>query len=132
MAFFWIHQPSNEIAMPVCPRDKFEEPADGSNWDAGKDLLRLYRRQGYERAPVGMNLCPALENEFRRRYPDQDGDYLEYFGAPYRILYDPGFAWNFVELSRVPGREKFDARKYYPNGFQHAVQMTLVSHESIT
>ena len=96
-----------------------------------EDLLHLYRRQGSERVPVGMHFCPALEEEFRRRYPEQNGDYLGFFGAPYRIIYDPGFAWNFEEVWRVPGRDKIDWHKYYPNGFQYAVQFDGwgVAHE---
>ena len=57
------------------------------------NLLKLYRREGCEEIPVGMHLCPALEEEFKRRYPGET-DYLAHFGAPYRIIYDPGFAWN--------------------------------------
>ena len=76
-----------------------------------ENLLRLYRRQGYEEAPAGMHLCPALEEEFRRRHPEAGGDYLEFFGAPYRILYDPGFAWNFEEVGRIPGWDRVDWRR---------------------
>jgi uroporphyrinogen decarboxylase len=96
-----------------------------------EDLLRLYRRQGYERAPVGMHLCPALTAEFRRRYPKAHADYLDHFGAPYRILYDPGFAWNFDEVWRIPGRAQIDWREFYPDGFQYAVQFDGwgVAHE---
>lgn len=96
-----------------------------------ENLLRLYRRQGYEEAPVGMHLCPSLEAEFRRRNPGVEGDYLDFFGAPYRIIYDPGFAWNFDEVWRVPGRDKIDWRRYYPEGFTHAVKFDGwgVAHE---
>ena len=45
-----------------------------------EDLLRLYRRQGYQRAPVGMHLCPALVAEFNRRHPEAQGDYLDISG----------------------------------------------------
>ena len=80
---------------------------------------------------VGMHLCPALVEEFRRRYPKFDGDYLDFFAAPYRILYDPGFAWNFDEVWRIPGRDRIDWHKFYPEGFQHAVQFDGwgVAHE---
>lgn len=97
----------------------------------GEDLLRLYRRQGYERAPVGLHLCPALEEEFRRRHPERAGDYLKHFGAPYRIIYDPGFAWNFDEVWRIPGRSGMDWSGYYPGGFEHPVRFDGwgVAHE---
>jgi uroporphyrinogen decarboxylase len=57
-----------------------------------ENLLSLYRRTGYETVPVGMHFCPSLVEEFNRRYPEAKGDYLEKFGAPYRIIFDPGFA----------------------------------------
>ena len=41
-----------------------------------ENVVSLYRRQGYERAPLGLHLCPALEAEFARRYPEAGGDYL--------------------------------------------------------
>lgn len=94
-----------------------------------ENLLRLYRRKGYEEAPIGMNLCPSLEEEFKRRYPGKT-DYLEEFGAPYRIIYDPGFAWNFDEVRRIPERN-VNWHDYYPNGFKHEVRFDGwgVAHE---
>jgi len=85
---------------------------------------------------VGLDLCPALEVEFDRRHPAAGGDYLGYFGAPYRIVYDPGFVWNFDEVWRIPGRgpqgvaEQEDSvtefaarmRSYYPDGFAYPVR----------
>jgi uroporphyrinogen decarboxylase len=78
-----------------------------------------------------MSLCPALVDEFHRRHPDFQGDYLDFFGAPYRIIYDPGFAWNFDEIWRIPGRDEIDWLKFYPQGFQYAVQFDGwgVAHE---
>jgi len=69
-----------------------------------------------------MHLCPSLEEEFRRRYPGFNGDYLDYFGAPYRIIYDPGFAWNFDEVWRIPGRDQMEWHRFYPEGFEHKVK----------
>ena len=40
------------------------------------NLLSLYRRTGFEYAPVHFNLCPALEKTFRKKYPGQ-GEYAE-------------------------------------------------------
>jgi uroporphyrinogen decarboxylase len=101
------------------------------NYSPRADLLSLYRRQGYRRAPVGMNFCPLLEEEFRRRHPDFSGDYLDYFGAPYRVVYDPGFVWNFEEIWRIPGHGEKDWSKYYPRGFEYEVQFDGwgVAHE---
>lgn len=82
-----------------------------------ENLLRLYRKEGAEQAPVGMHLCPSLEEEFKRRYPAAT-DYLTHFGAPYRIIYDPGFAWNFDEVWRIPERD-VDWHDFYPDGFDY-------------
>ena len=81
-----------------------------------ENFLSLYRRQGYEVAPVGMHLCPAQEQEFARRHPEAGGDYLSFFGAPYRIVYDPGFAWNFDEMWRIPGRGRDGGRRAETGG----------------
>jgi uroporphyrinogen decarboxylase len=95
-----------------------------------ENLLSLYRRQGYSQPPVGFHLSPSLEREFARRYPDS-ADYMQQFEMPYRIIYDPGFAWNFDAKWRVPGREDVDWRSFYPEGFQRDVQFDLwgVAHE---
>jgi uroporphyrinogen decarboxylase len=96
-----------------------------------ENLLSLYRRKGYEVAPVGMHFCPTLKEEFELRYPEAGGDYLAFFGAPYQIIYDPGFAWNFDEVWRIPGRTTIDWKRYYPDGFTHAVKFDGwgVAHE---
>jgi uroporphyrinogen decarboxylase len=97
-----------------------------------ENLLSLYRRTGYETVPVGMHLCPSLVEEFNRRYPEAKGDYLEKFGAPYRIIFDPGFAWNFDEVHRIPNRDINVFKPYYPEGFAHEVKFDGwgVAHEA--
>ena len=97
-----------------------------------ENLISLYRRQGYQTAPVGFHLCPSLLDEFNRRYPDAKGDYLKHFGSPYRIIFDPGFAWNFDEVFRIPNRDKTDWSRFYPNGFTHEVKFDGwgVAHEA--
>lgn len=90
----------------------------------------LFRRQGYQEAPIGFDLSPALEEEFHRRY-GPDADYMDVYGMPYRILYDPGFPWNFSAKWRVPGRGHIDWHSYYPDGFERGVEFDLwgVAHE---
>lgn len=94
-----------------------------------QDLLALYRRQGVERHPVGFHLCPSLEVEFRCRHPGA-ASYQDHFGFPFRTLCDPGFAWNFDEIWRIPPRE-VDWRSFYPEGFEHGVRFDGwgVAHE---
>ena len=96
-----------------------------------ENILSLYRRQGYDYAPVGFHLCPSLEKEFHRRYPDSE-NYLDHFQAPYRIIYDPGFPWNFEEKHRIPGRENFDWMQFYPEGFNNKFKFDLwgTAHEN--
>ena len=96
-----------------------------------ENLLSLYRRQGYDYSPVGFHLCPSLEEEFHRRYPDSE-NYLDHFQAPYRIIYDPGFPWNFEEKHRIPGRENFDWMQFYPEGFNNEFKLDLwgTAHEN--
>ena len=98
--------------------------------NARDNLLSLYRRQGYDSAPVGFHLCPSLEDAFKQRH-GADADYMEYFGMPYRIIYDPGFAWNFDAKWRVSGREDINWHKFYPEGFERDVQFDLwgTAHE---
>ena len=84
------------------------------------DLLKLYRRDGYCNAPVGMHLCPSLIEEFKQHYPGET-DYLETFHAPYRVIYDPGFPWNFDEVWRIPKRD-IDWNSFYPDGFENNVK----------
>jgi uroporphyrinogen decarboxylase len=94
-----------------------------------ENLLSLYRRQGYQTAPVTMNMCPSLVEEFQKRHGHKD--YLEGFGAPLRVLNDPGFSWNFEEAWRIPNRP-VDWSRFYPGGFQHPVKFDGwgIAHES--
>jgi uroporphyrinogen decarboxylase len=63
-----------------------------------ENLRRLYRKQGFDEAPVGFVLCPALEAEFKRRYP-QAATYADAFGFPFRLITDPAFPW----IAETPG-----------------------------
>jgi len=63
-----------------------------------ENVMSLYKRQGYETAPVHFNLCDFLENVFAQRYPDR-GPYCEVFEFPMRMIVDPGFPW----IAAVPG-----------------------------
>ena len=95
-----------------------------------ENLLNLYRRKGFEQAPVGFNLCESLEHEFKRRYPAANS-YHEHFDFPYRNIIDPGFAWNFENLEMIPGRSETDWHQFYPEGFNYEVKFDGwgVAHE---
>jgi uroporphyrinogen decarboxylase len=95
-----------------------------------ENLLNLYRRKGFELAPIGFNLCESLEQEFKRRYPFAIS-YQEHFNFPYRNIIDPGFAWNFENLEMIPGRSEIDWHQFYPEGFEYGVKFDGwgVAHE---
>ena len=95
-----------------------------------ENLISLYHRKGYQSVPLGFILCPDLENEFIRRYPDAVS-YQDHFRFPYRIIVDPGFAWNFDNLDMIPDRNSINWYKYYPDGFTYDVKFDGwgVAHE---
>ncbi|MBT3200493.1 MAG: hypothetical protein HN350_11305, partial [Phycisphaerales bacterium] len=76
-----------------------------------ENLLSLYRRNGFDSAPVHFHLCPELEETFRRNYPDQ-GSYDEVFEFPMRVITDPGFPWIAETPGLVPDRT-WDYGLYY-------------------
>ncbi len=49
-----------------------------------ENLLHLLRKEGYEKIPVEFSLCPSLVERFRKETGNPDGDYMEYFGMPWR------------------------------------------------
>lgn len=72
-----------------------------------ENLLSLYRRQGYEYAPVSFGLCPSLHQTFKEVTGGQN-DYGTYFGFP----------TGWIEGPRLPKREPVDWRQYYPEGLK--------------
>jgi uroporphyrinogen decarboxylase len=94
------------------------------------DLLSLYRRQGYKNVPIGLTLCPAQKQQFHRRYPNAES-LEQHFQFPYRVIVDPGFAWDFENKNLIPGRDEIDWNKYYPEGFKYKVKFDAwgVAHE---
>lgn len=94
-----------------------------------ENLLSLYRREGYERAPVYFVLCPSLEEEFRKRYPG-DRPIEEVFEFPMRVITDPGFPWIAEIPGFVPERE-WDYDRYYDPPIAEGARMDIwgVAHE---
>ncbi|MBN1623882.1 MAG: hypothetical protein JW903_05905 [Clostridia bacterium] len=45
-----------------------------------ENLLSLYRKKGYDYAPVYLDLCPSKVSEFKEKFGDTD--YRRYFGFP--------------------------------------------------
>lgn len=56
-----------------------------------ENLMRLWRRQGYEYAPAHFYLCPSLLEQYRTRYGSSFGAYEDFFGFPFRPV-SPAFA----------------------------------------
>jgi len=84
-----------------------------------ENLLSLFRRRGYESAPVEFGLCPSLEEEYRR----QTGSplpYPEYFRFP----------WEYVPGLKLPPCT-VDWTRYYDRQFAPNTQFSNwgVAHE---
>jgi len=47
-----------------------------------ENIIKLWRREGYEYVPVQFMLCPALVKEFKKRYGEID--HADYFSFPFR------------------------------------------------
>jgi len=93
-----------------------------------ENLLSLYRRRGFEQAPVCFNFCPSLENEFKKQHPGME--YAEYYQFPMRLITDPGFPWIAEIPGFVPAR-KWDYGKYYDPPIAPGARMDIwgVAHE---
>jgi len=66
-----------------------------------ENLLRLWRREGFEDSPAFFNLCPSLIEEFKRRYGCAQS-YQDQFNIPFR------------GVSTIAKDNKHDWMKYYP------------------
>ena len=85
------------------------------------NLLSLYRRQGYECAPVEISLCPAQEKMF-----------TEKTGRPAREIADHyGFPFRGVQGLRTVRADKNEFLRYYPDGLKPGTYITDwgVAHE---
>jgi uroporphyrinogen decarboxylase len=94
-----------------------------------ENLLSLYRRKGYEAAPVHFNLCPGLERQFRERHPEAES-YADYYEFPMRLITDPGFPW----IAEIPGfvpERAWDWGRYYDPPVAPGARMDIwgVAHE---
>ncbi len=94
-----------------------------------ENLLSLYRREGYERAPVHFVLCPSLEKTFRRKYPG-DQPYEEVFEFPIRVITDPGFPW-IAEIEGFVPERQWDYDRYYDPPIAEGARMDIwgIAHE---
>lgn len=77
-----------------------------------ENFLSLYRRQGYEYAPVSFDLCPSLQEEYQRRYGN-DIPYIDKFSFPQRGVSEP----------RLPKSAPVDWTSYYPEGLKPGTQI---------
>ena len=94
-----------------------------------ENLLSLYRRTGFEYAPVHFNLCPSLEETFRKKYPGQ-GEYAEVFRFPMQVITDPGFPW-IAEIEGFVPRRTWDYDLYYDPPIADGARMDIwgIAHE---
>jgi uroporphyrinogen decarboxylase len=85
-----------------------------------ENLLGLFRRQGYEYAPVEFDLCPSLQSVYKEATGSDLGP-NEYFGFPER----------FVEGPRLAPPE-IDWARYFPDGLKEGTwidPMWGIAHE---
>ena len=96
---------------------------------ARENLLSLYRKTGFESAPVHFHLCPALERTFRERYPGQ-GEYAEVFQFPMQVITDPGFPW-IAEIEGFVPKRVWDYDRYYDPPIVEGARMDIwgIAHE---
>lgn len=94
-----------------------------------ENLLSLYRRTGFECAPVHFNLCPALEETFRQKYPGQR-EYAEVFQFPMQVITDPAFPW-IEEIEGFVPQRTWDYDLYYdpPIADDARVDIWGIAHE---
>ena len=52
-----------------------------------ENLLSLFKRQGYNYAPVDLELCPSLQEDFHREV-SESADFRAYFKLPWRRVED--------------------------------------------
>ena len=94
-----------------------------------ENLLRLYRRQGFEQVPVCFNLCPELEKQFQQRHPGIQ-KYADFYQFPMRLISDPGFPW----IAEIPGfvpKRNWDYALYYDPPIAPGARMDIwgIAHE---
>ena len=96
---------------------------------ARENLISLYKRKGYETAPVYFVLCPSLEEEYKKRYKTKE-HYRDYFNFPAKVISDPGFSWTEVVNGFVPERH-FEWKKYYATPFREGARTDIwgIVHE---
>ena len=94
-----------------------------------ENLLSLYRRTGFEHAPVHFHLCPELEKTFQREYPGR-GEYAEVFEFPMKVITDPGFPW-IAEIEGFVPERTWDYGLYYDPPIADGVRMDIwgIAHE---
>lgn len=97
-----------------------------------ENLIKLWRREGYEYAPASFWLCPSLVEEFKKRYGNAES-YEDKFNFPFRVVnaamkessrdwseYYPGITFN-------PGTtiDKYGVAREPHSGSMH---MTMMYH----
>lgn len=101
---------------------------------ARENLLSLFRREGYSRAPVEFSLCPSLEETYRRE-TGSDLPYADYFEMPWRNVADivvphrpEAFLPWYSDAPLAPGAEVDIWGVGHEKGSAAAVHMTRMRH----
>jgi uroporphyrinogen decarboxylase len=72
------------------------------------NLLKLWKRQGFDYIPVQFSLCPSLVEEFKKRY-GTDKNYAEFFNFS-----DRGFSANFIKQQTTDWNKFYTKPEYGP------------------
>ena len=98
-----------------------------------ENLLRMYRRQGYEYAPVAFVLCDSKQKEFFSRTGRQD--YNNYYDFPYRVIPDVLYETypretylKYYKTELKPGTYIDDYGTAHEPGSEAAYHMTYMRH----
>jgi uroporphyrinogen decarboxylase len=88
-----------------------------------ENIMSMYRRQGYQNAPVGFGLCPSLREEFQRRAGGKSEE--EYFDYP------QGFCLGWVPWPHWKQREPVDFTRFYDTPLKPGTHIDVygVAHE---
>lgn len=88
--------------------------------DQRENILKLWRREGFEFQPVHFDLCPALERKFHEVY-GEEADYRDVFEFPFRNLRTGFLRQEFRDWNErcYPGREFLPGTSFSIWGVAH-------------
>lgn len=99
-----------------------------------ENMLKLFRREGFEYAPVDLQLCPSQVEEFKKRTGQEDGDYRNYYNMAFKSLSDLALPEREIDWSEFYDFEIVEGTRFTIYGVGHepggkaAMHMTRMLH----